>query len=191
MVMALDFVFIIRRQMTAFTLVMAGGAAAWVIGNLLWLAGRPIYQMVFWWIGFLVLTIVGERLELSRLLPQSARKQRTFLTVAGLFALGMILTLIFPGLGESIAGVSLLMLAVWLFIYDVARRTVRQSGLTRFIAVCLLAGYFWLGIGGILAIVHAGVIPMLHGHAWIASAMGPGLRTTPCCTRSFWGLFLA
>lgn len=174
MVMALDFVFIIRRQMTAFTLVMAGGAAAWVIGNLLWLAGRPIYQMVFWWIGFLVLTIVGERLELSRLLPQSARKQRTFLTVAGLFALGMILTLIFPGLGESIAGVSLLMLAVWLFIYDVARRTMRQSGLTRFIAVCLLAGYFWLGIGGILAIVHAGVIPMLHGHPWIASAMGPG-----------------
>ena len=39
---------------------------------------------------------------------------------------------------------------------------------------CLLAGYFWLGIGGILAITYTSVIPMLHGHAWMLPAMGPG-----------------
>ena len=44
----------------------------------------------------------------------------------------------------------MLVLAVWLFRYDIARRTVLQSGLTRFIALCLLAGYGWLAVGGVL-----------------------------------------
>ena len=34
---------------------------------------------------------------------------------------------------------------------DVARRTIRQQGLTRYVAVCLLSGYFWLGVAGLLA----------------------------------------
>jgi len=174
MVMVLDFVFIIRRQAAIFTLVMAGGAVAWAIGNILWLTGTSIYEMVLWWMGFLVLTIVGERLELSRLLPQSKRKRRTFLAAAGLLALGMLTTAAYPGLGECVAGIGLLALAAWLFVYDVARHTVRQHGLPRFIAVCLLTGYLWLGIGGILAVIYAGVLPMLHGHPWIASALGPG-----------------
>ncbi|NNM84764.1 MAG: hypothetical protein HKL96_03280 [Phycisphaerales bacterium] len=173
-VMVLDFVFIIRRQAAIFTLVMAGGAVAWAIGNILWLTGTSIYEMVLWWMGFLVLTIVGERLELSRLLPQSKRKRRTFLGAAGLFALGMLTTLAYPGLGECVAGMGLLTLAAWLFVYDVARHTVRQHGLPRFIAVCLLTGYLWLGIGGILAVIYAVVLPILHGHAWMRTSLGPG-----------------
>jgi hypothetical protein len=39
-------------------------------------------------------------------------------------------------------------MALWLLKQDIARRTVRQGGLTRFIAVCLLSGYFWLAVGG-------------------------------------------
>src|SRR5713101_1607544 len=37
-------------------------------------------------------------------------------------------------------------LAGWLGIFDIARRTVWTSGLTRFIAVSLLSGYLWLGV---------------------------------------------
>jgi hypothetical protein len=44
-------------------------------------------------------------------------------------------------------------LALWLLRYDIARRTVRQSGLTRFIAWCLLLGYVWLGLGGVLRVL--------------------------------------
>jgi hypothetical protein len=47
-------------------------------------------------------------------------------------------------------------LAAWLLNYDIARRTVRQTGLTRYIAWCLLLGYVWLGIGGVLQIMYAG-----------------------------------
>jgi hypothetical protein len=43
-------------------------------------------------------------------------------------------------------------LTLWLVRYDVARRTVSQSGLTRFIAVCLLSGYFWLAVSGVIGI---------------------------------------
>lgn len=34
----------------------------------------------------------------------------------------------------------------WLASHDVARRTVRSSGLTRYLAVSMLAGYAWAGI---------------------------------------------
>jgi hypothetical protein len=46
----------------------------------------------------------------------------------------------------------MLALAVWLFATDIARRTVRKPGLTRYAAICLLGGYFWLAIAGILAL---------------------------------------
>ena len=67
--LVLIFVFIIVKQLTLFTLTMGLGAGAWLVGNAFWLAGRAIPQVVHWWIGFLVLTIVGERLELNRSSP--------------------------------------------------------------------------------------------------------------------------
>ena len=39
----------------------------------------------------------------------------------------------------------------WLLLFDVARRTVHADGLTRYIAVCLLAGHGWLVVSGALA----------------------------------------
>ncbi len=60
-----------RRQRELFTFTLGLGAASWTIGNLPWLGGQPAYAVVPWWIAFLVLTIAGERLELSRFLPPS------------------------------------------------------------------------------------------------------------------------
>ena len=42
---------------------------------------------------------------------------------------------------------------------DIARRTVRGKGLTRFIAVCLLSGYAWLAVGGAVILGAGGLIP--------------------------------
>ncbi len=39
--------------------------------------------------------------------------------------------------------------------FDLARRTVRQAGLTRFIALCLLPGYAWLAFAGVLWVLEA------------------------------------
>jgi hypothetical protein len=152
------FVLIIRRQPALFTATMGLGALVWLVGNALWLAGRPIYRVVLWWAGFLVLTIVGERLELSRLLRLSRASRAGFLLATGLFVAGVILTEGDLNLGTRLAGAGMLALTVWLLRYDVARRTVRQTGLPRFIGVCLLSGYVWLGVSGLLALRFGGMV---------------------------------
>ena len=53
------FFMLVRQQPALFAVTMALGAACWLIGNLFWLSGQPIYQLVEWWIAFLVLTIAG------------------------------------------------------------------------------------------------------------------------------------
>ena len=40
----------VKREPHIHTVTMAFGALAWVIGNLLWMTGFPIFQVVFWWI---------------------------------------------------------------------------------------------------------------------------------------------
>lgn len=60
-----------RRELALHTVTMLLGMLAWFTGNVLWLFGWQIYQVVFFWQAFLVLTIAGERLELSRVLRPS------------------------------------------------------------------------------------------------------------------------
>jgi hypothetical protein len=177
------FVVIMRRQYALATVIMALGALLWLVGNGFWLAGWPLYQVAPWWSGFLVLTIAGERLELSRMLRLTVLRQLGFLLAVSLFLAGLLLLPARFASGVRLAGVGMVALAWWLLQYDIARRTVRQTGLTRFIAVCLLSGYVWLGVGGVLnwrfggvlvgpyydAILHAVfvgfVFAMIFGHA--------------------------
>jgi hypothetical protein len=157
--LVLVFGLILRIELAVYTALMAGGALFWLIGNGLWLCGWPVYSVGWWWAGFLILTIAGERLELNRVLRLSGGVQALFLVVVGLFMAGVVVGSI-PGqfgLGTRIAGAGLIVLALWLLRYDIARYTVRKTGLTRFIAVCLLAGYAWLAIGGGLGLFYGGV----------------------------------
>ena len=147
---------ILRRQTALFTFTMALGAGCWVVGNALWLAGWAAHEVVPWWLAFLILTIAGERLELSRFLPPSPLAARVF---------ALLLVLIVAGLlgartawGAQLFATGLLALAGWLLKQDIARRTVRNKGLTRFIAVCLLSGYGWLAVGAIVILIAGGLV---------------------------------
>ncbi len=139
------------RQRALFTFTLAAGAASWLAGNLLWLAGFSVHEMVPWWAGFLVLTIAGERLELSRFLPPSPVAQRVFVAVLAGLTFGM-------AFEARLFGAALLALSAWLLRQDIARRTVKEKGLTRFIAVCLLSGYVWLMTAGAVMLA-AGLAP--------------------------------
>jgi hypothetical protein len=148
---------ILRKQFALFTFTLALGAAAWLAGSLLWAGGFAVHEVVPWWIAFLVLTIAGERLELSRLRPPSPAAVRVFAAllaanVAGLAASG-------SAWGGMLYAASLLGLALWLARQDVARRTVRGKGLTRYIAIALLAGYAWLAVGAAVALAAGGLVP--------------------------------
>ena len=141
------------RQRELFMVTMALGAASWLAGNLLWLAGAGVPAVVALWVNFLVLTIAGERLELSRFLPPSPGAKNIFKVILAVLVAGALLNV--TGSAAAVYGIGLLGLALWLLRQDVARRTVREKGLTRFIAVCLLSGYAWLAIGS-LALLAAG-----------------------------------
>jgi hypothetical protein len=154
--LTLIFVVIYRWQPTTDHLVMGIGALLWLVGNGLWLAGRPVYQVVPWWAGFLVLTIAGERLELARVLLHKKSARQAFVGVTAVFLAGLLLSLLTFGAGTRLAGLGLVVLGLWLLRYDIARRTIRQKGLTRYIAACLLPGYVWLIVGGALWLIYGG-----------------------------------
>ncbi|GIW03295.1 hypothetical protein [Roseiflexus sp.] len=144
---------IAQRQPARFTVTMALGATVWLGGNLFWLAGRPLALASLWWAGFLILTILGERLELGRL--RNLPSQALWWFAAGIGALlsGLILAGIAMDAGMRVAGAGFLALGAWLLQYDVARRTLRRPGLPRFSAVCILSGSGWLIIGGMIALI--------------------------------------
>lgn len=153
---------VIYRQPTVFTMVMGAGGYMLLIGNALWATNHPIYSMVYWWMGFLILTIVGERLELARVIRPSKLRQPTFYGAVGIFITGVVLTYVDDDIGSRVVGLGEIALAAWLLRYDIARFTIRQRVLPRFIAACLLTGYVWLGMGGFLSLYYGGVIAGLH-----------------------------
>src|SRR5690242_14413911 len=149
-VLVLEHVVVDRIQRTAHNAVMALGALAWLAAAVLWLAGSEVPRFVPLLAGFLVLTIVGERLELSRLRGLGGARRTLLLIAIGVLVCGLALSVPSEGAGIRLAGVGLLGQALWLARHDIARRTVRAGGVTRFMAVALLAGYVWLGIAGAL-----------------------------------------
>ncbi|MBT3341496.1 MAG: hypothetical protein HN712_27330 [Gemmatimonadetes bacterium] len=161
----------LARQFTIHQTIITIGAVLWTIGNGLWWHGWPLYAVTPWWMGFLLFTIAGERLELSRLLQLSVSAYAGFLGGLSLFVCGILVKSygqyalsVLPshgarmlGLGDAILGLGMLAIAAWLMHFDMARRALKQPGLHRYVAVALLVGYGWLAFGGavaLIAIVH-------------------------------------
>jgi hypothetical protein len=181
--LAVTFMVIVRRQPDLSTVTMATGAVLWIVGNSGWVLGWAVPYVVPWWSGFLLLTIAGERLELSRVLRLSAAQRGAFVLAEGVILAGLIMSLAAFDRGMRLYGAGMMALAWWLLRYDIAGRTVWQTGVTRYIAVCLLSAYGWLGLAGALtwylggllagfyydAMLHAVfvgfVLAMLFGHA--------------------------
>ncbi|MBB4919295.1 hypothetical protein [Streptosporangium saharense] len=141
---------LLGRRLSRETLLQLGGALAWYVSGLLWLGGRPVSELVAWFAAFQVLTIAGERLELAHVTMLRPGVARGLLAAAALLGVGAVYSVWDPVTGARITGVGLLAVAAWLAWYDVARRTVRAHGLPRYTAVCLLAGYGWLALSGVL-----------------------------------------
>ncbi|SBT95127.1 hypothetical protein GA0115233_111817 [Streptomyces sp. DI166] len=139
-----------RRQPSAALLAQGAGAVCAVGAALLWLGGLDVPRLLPWLAAFLVLTIAGERLELARVGALAPSAEQSFLACVGAVVTGVVGTLMWPTTGTLILGLALLTLVAWLVAYDVARRLLRSTGLPRFTAACLLAGYAWLGLAGAL-----------------------------------------
>lgn len=159
-----------RKQAEAFMGVLVLGAFCGLLGNLLLAVGAPLQSALLPLFAFLVLTIAGERLELSRYAPRPQQAAPLFAAV--LLALLAALALPEPWDGRMF-GAALLGLAAWLARWDIARRTLRIKGLTRFVAVALLVGYAQLAIAGAL-LLGFGLQPGMASYDAALHALGLG-----------------
>lgn len=105
--------------------------------------------MVF---GFLGTVISLERAVALRL------GRTSFAALTLVLLAGLVLSAVDAGAGIRLAGAVLAGNALWLGRFDIARRTLRRPGLPRFVALALLPGYVWLGVGGILWRRHGAVL---------------------------------
>jgi len=94
---------------------------------------------------------------MTRLMRRRPGAQPALLAILAVLVLGAAGSSLSAAAGGVLFGLSLVALALWLFAFDIARRTVRAEGLSRYMAVCLLGGYAWLAVGGV---------------AWAATALG-------------------
>jgi hypothetical protein len=138
-----------RKQAAVSTGVQVLGAVAGLMATIFWLRGIGIPQLAPLLILYLVLTIAGERLELSRISPTvDQRAESWMLGISMALCFGAVVALVWPVAGYPLLGIGMLALVVWLFRHDVATRLVRSTGLPRYMACCLLAGYGWLVVVG-------------------------------------------
>lgn len=140
-----------RRQRDTATAVQTLGAVMLLCAAVLWLR-FDLSALTPWLVGFVVTTIAAERYELARLtLPQHAGA--TLLGLSVVLLAGAAASAVWPDLGARVLGAALLALAGWLARHDVARRLVHSTGLPRFSAAALLAGYAWLAVTGVTGLV--------------------------------------
>lgn len=154
------YAFLWRRSRDVVVLVQLLGAVHLLIATFLWLSA-PISWLLPWFVGFLVLTITAERVELARLhMPRSV--EQVLVGATSTFTIGVIATMWWPHLGIRISGTILLGFTIWLVFHDVARTFIKASGLPRFSAAALLGGYFWLALASIVWIIggfhHSGYV---------------------------------
>jgi len=182
------------------------GALAWFGASAAWAwMGAPLYA-VPWWGVFLVLTILGERLELTRFARRSTMPARI---AAVLMAAGLGVTLLHWETGIRVVGAAFVLAGTWLLWADTARATVRRGGLASYAGAALLAAYAWLIVGGLIlairgltglwydATLHALFVGFVvgsifaHGPIIFPALSGLGVRLTPILVLALVGLHLS
>ncbi|MBS0441590.1 MAG: hypothetical protein JSR38_06560 [Proteobacteria bacterium] len=152
---------VVKRQPAAHTALLLVGGFALLAANLLLALGSAAASVIPGWFSFLVLTIAAERLEMTRLMRRRRGAASALYICLAALLLGAAGFALSPAIGALLFGAALLGLAIWLMAFDIARRTIAASGLSRYMAACLLLGYAWLAFAGA---------------AWMATGLGLPLR---------------
>lgn len=180
-----------KYRLTGDTLLLIG-ALFQVLGHLA-LALTYSYAMAFaGWLAFFVLTIVGERLNLTRFLPVKKHDRWELFGWLGLFIISLG---VYHTHYRFIVSISMAGIAQWLMRNDIARHNLNKKGSYRFLGVTLLSGYSWLLFTGLIAgfnngspwvydaVLHAFfvgfVLTMIMAHAPIIFPSLLGLSTKP------------
>ena len=143
--------YVVRLQPASFTLALFLGSASLKVAAIENLVNDgDVTSAVPWWLSFLVLTVAGERLELSRLMGHGRGSVTAFFGAATVLLAGAAMGFDRPS-GPLVYGIGLMLLAAWLLRFDIAHRTIRMQGKARFMGVAILCGHAWLAVAAIVA----------------------------------------
>lgn len=139
-----------RYDEQVLTQLLAAGLA--LAAAVLWLGSGEMGVALPWLIGFVVLTIAAERVELAAI-TMGPKAGGRLLLHAWLVTLALVVGVANAQFGAIALGVALLAFVAWLLRHDIARRTIRATGATRYMAACMLGGYFWLTLAGVVLLL--------------------------------------
>jgi hypothetical protein len=136
------------RHPVIYQYVMSMGAVLWMAGNFMLLYAGFVPAAVPWWIGFILFTIVGERLELSKFLPTPNFAKNGLLLLLALFFIGIWIP--FHNNGNWLMGIAAILISFWLLYFDMAKIASKKTGQFKYIGIGLRVGYVWLALHGIV-----------------------------------------
>ncbi|GBC68465.1 hypothetical protein HRbin01_00148 [archaeon HR01] len=140
---------ILLRHRQGYLVLMSVSCLLLFIGNLKLFFGLPIFEAALSWIGFLILFIMGERMEMARLrgfrYPFSAP---AYIAAFLLLAAG-----VYTPVAVELASSAALILPFAVARFDLGLRFIRGHGFQRYLASGLVCGYIWLGLGGLLMLL--------------------------------------
>lgn len=132
-----------RRQQSVAVLIQLLGAFLGVAGIALWARGIDAQILAPWWMAYLVLTIVGERIELARVAFIAHNIEWLIFFASVAFAVSLGVCLINPTIGYPLLGITLGAMLLLAITHDTARKTYKIKGVTGFMGTCMLVGYAW------------------------------------------------
>lgn len=122
--------------------ILFSGSSFWLAGNIVFFQTESVPIALNWWVGFILLTILGERLELTKFLPVPKWEKQMLVALLVITCFGLVagahshMTWVYPlgGLG----------LVFWFVRNDMARKSVKKSGYQRYLGFGILTAHFWL-----------------------------------------------
>jgi len=166
------------RQSNIYNRMILIGSLLWLAGIGMWFLRWPVYNVYLWWLGFVLFTMVGQRLELARRVRLVEPPFQLLSVAIAIVFLGQIALAVGHMSGPDslmelegeairdprtlwgmrIAGFGLAATAAWLLVYDAAWSLLKSKGNARYSAICLISSYAWLAVSGVISLRHAGLV---------------------------------
>jgi len=139
------------RHREYYFLIMMLGAIGWLNGSIILIGGGLYSQAAPWWIAFILFTVLGERIELTKFLPGHMWKKPVLF--AGIIVILIGLLISYHSMGQYLTGFGIVVIGFWLLRFDMARKSSATLGIHQHTGMLLLAGYFWLVLTCVLMLL--------------------------------------
>jgi hypothetical protein len=139
-----------------YILFMMSGSALLILGLLILLLGNRYPASIPYLMGFLLLTILGERIDLAKFLPRKKMKYPLLWGFILVFITGIFTS--YFRIGHLLSGTGMILVSYWLVTYDIVNKSIRSHGIHQYIGSTLFSGYIWLFITGMLMVLNLDLV---------------------------------